>query len=62
MAVEFAVACEHLDDLVVRIVASLMVGKKSLVVSFFYLCVHSSFQFSFNLDKKTWCKKVGDCV
>ena len=42
-----------------RTIASLMVGKKSLVVLFSSLCVHSSFQFSFNLDKFTRCKREG---
>ncbi len=64
MAVEFAVACEHLGDLVVDVGILedyLMVGKKSLFVLFCSLCVHSSFQFSFNLDKIIRRKWEGDC-
>jgi hypothetical protein len=66
MAVEFAVACEHLGDLVVDVgiledCCVFDVGEKSLVVMFCSLCAKSSFQFSFNLDKITRCKRVGDC-
>ena len=38
-----------------------MVGKKSLVVLFCSLCVHSSFQFSFSLDNITRRKWEGVC-